>query len=61
MREAFLADLERQYFSGLLRATRGRIGETAKRAGIHERSLYEKMKKLGLRKEDFRQAPGEEI
>ncbi len=60
MREGFLADLEQQYFSGLLRATGGRVGETARRAGIQERSLYEKMKKFGLRKEDFRQAPGEE-
>lgn len=60
MREGFLADLERQYFSGLLRATHGRVGETARRAGIQERSLYEKMKKFGLRKEDFRPAPGEE-
>jgi DNA-binding NtrC family response regulator len=60
VREVFVADLERQYFSGLLRATRGRIGEAAGRAGINQRSLYEKMKKLGLRKEDFRQAPGED-
>jgi len=61
VREAFLPDLERQYFSGLLRATHGRIGEAARRAGIHERSLYEKMKKLDLRKEHFRRAPGEEV
>jgi len=55
VREAFLPDLERQYFAGLLRATGGRVGEAARRAGIQERSLYEKMKQLGLRKEDFRQ------
>ncbi len=47
-----------EHNSGLLRATRGRVGEAAKRAGIQERSLYERMKKLGLRKEDFRRAPG---
>ncbi|MGD1002670.1 MAG: sigma-54 dependent transcriptional regulator [Candidatus Brocadiia bacterium] len=53
-RDAFLSDLERQYIEGVLLATGGRIGEAAKRAGIQERSLYEKMKQFGLRKEDFR-------
>jgi DNA-binding NtrC family response regulator len=43
----------------LLRATGGRIGEAAKRAGIQERSLYEKMKQFGLRKEDFRGSHGD--
>jgi len=56
VRETFLSDLERQYIEGLLIATRGRIGEAAKRAGIQERSLYEKMKKLDLRKEGFRRS-----
>jgi DNA-binding NtrC family response regulator len=56
VREAFLSDLERQYIEGLLIATRGRIGEAAKRAGLQERSLYEKMKQFGLRKEDFRRS-----
>ena len=59
VREAFLSDLERQYIEGLLIATRGRIGETAKRAGIQERSLYDKMKQFGLRKEDFRPSRGD--
>ena len=59
VREAFLSDLERQYIEGLLIATRGRIGEAAKRAGLQERSLYEKMKQFGLRKEDFRPSHGD--
>ena len=54
VREAFLAEVERHYLAGLLRQTRGRVGETARRAGNRPRSLYDKMKKLGLRKEDFR-------
>ena len=33
---------------------RGRIGETAKLAGISPRSLYEKMQQHGIRKETFR-------
>lgn len=53
-REKLLAEFERAYLVGLLEETRGRVGETAKRAGIQPRSLYEKMKRLGLRKEDYR-------
>jgi len=59
VRDACLSDLERQYVEGLLIATRGRIGEAAKRAGLQERSLYEKMKLFGLRKEDFRRSHGD--
>jgi DNA-binding NtrC family response regulator len=61
VRDAFFSDLERQYIEGLLRATGGRIGEAAKRAGLQERSLYEKMKQFGLRKEDFRRSHGDEV
>jgi DNA-binding NtrC family response regulator len=60
VRETFFSDLERQYIEGVLRATDGRIGDAAKRAGLQERSLYEKMKQFGLRKEDFRQSRGDE-
>jgi DNA-binding NtrC family response regulator len=60
VRESFFSDLERQYIEGLLRATGGRIGEAAKRAGLQERSLYEKMKQFSLRKEDFRRSGGDE-
>ena len=54
VRQTLVEDFERAYLSALLRETRGRIGETAGRAGIETRSLYEKMKRYGLRKEDFR-------
>ncbi|MHC5034327.1 MAG: sigma-54 interaction domain-containing protein [Planctomycetota bacterium] len=54
VREAALANLERAYFSGLLEAAGGRVGETAERAGIRPRSLYDKMKRHGLCKEDYR-------
>jgi DNA-binding NtrC family response regulator len=59
VREEFFSDLERQYIEGLLIATGGRVGEAAKRAGLRERSLYVKMKKFGLRKEDFRRPRGD--
>ena len=61
LREVLIADLERQYIAGLLRATHGRIAKTAESAGINARSLYEKMKRLALRKEDFRQTAGEDV
>ncbi len=53
-RQQLLTEFERAYLTGLLTETRGRIDETARRAGIRPRSLFDKMKRLGLRKEDFR-------
>ena len=53
-RSEVLEKFERTYLSGLLRLTNGRVGEAAKRAGIQTRSLFDKMKRLGLRKEDFK-------
>jgi two-component system response regulator AtoC len=34
--------------------TRGRVDQTARIAGIHPRGLYSKMKRLDLRKQDFK-------
>jgi DNA-binding NtrC family response regulator len=53
-RSEVLEKFERTYLSGLLRLTNGRVGEAAKKAGIQSRSLFDKMKRLGLRKEDFK-------
>ena len=53
-RKLVMQSFERQYFSALLRETRGHVGDTAARAGINPKTLYEKMRALGLRKEDFR-------
>jgi len=53
-REALLESFERAYVEECLRATGGRVGEAAARSGLSPRSLYEKMKRLGLRKESFR-------
>ena len=51
--------MEREYLKRLLVATRGHLRETARRAGIDSRSLYNKMRRYGLRKESFRAgAPG---
>ncbi len=54
VRRDAVEDLERRYLHALLRVTGGRVGETARRAGIVPRSLYEKMRKYGLKKEDYR-------
>jgi two-component system response regulator AtoC len=51
-----LAQVERQYLTMLLEKTRGRVDRTAQLAGIHPRGLYNKMRQLGLRKEDFKKS-----
>jgi DNA-binding NtrC family response regulator len=53
-RNRMLTEFEREYLVAQLRAARGRVGETAKRAGITPRALFDKMKRHGLRKEDFK-------
>jgi len=53
-RREMLEWFERSYLMGLLQLNSGRVGKTAKKAGIQPRSLFDKMRRLGLRKEDFR-------
>jgi DNA-binding NtrC family response regulator len=53
-REEWMSAFERSYLIRLLEETHGRIGETAKRAGINERTLYNLMKRHRLRKENFK-------
>jgi DNA-binding NtrC family response regulator len=57
VREQIVEEAERRYLSHLLAQCSGRIGEAAKRAGMAPRSLFEKMRRHGLRKEDFRRPP----
>jgi len=54
VRAQAVRQVEKVYLTRLLEETKGRIGETAERAGIEPRSLYGKMKSYGLRKEDFK-------
>ncbi len=54
VRQTLLESLERQYFASLLKETGGRIAETANRAGVDPRFLYQKMRAHHLRKEDYR-------
>jgi len=54
-RKEVVAAFETRYVAALLDATGGRIVDTAARAGVNERSLYELMKRHGLKKETFKQ------
>ena len=45
---------EELYLAMVLKKTHGRVGQAAQIAGIHPRGLYNKMKRLGLRKENFK-------
>ncbi len=53
-RRELIERFERAYLTAQLRSTHGRVGATAAKAGISARSLYDKMRHHGLRKEDFR-------
>ncbi len=45
---------ESVYLTTLLERSRGRVGAAAERARVDPRSLFERLRKLGIRKEDFR-------
>lgn len=47
-----LANFERDYFKSLLQQHKGNVDEAAKRAGINMVTLYRKIKKYGLKKEE---------
>ena len=48
-------EFERTYFTALLRECRGRLGVAARRAGLSPRTLYGKLQRLGMRKEEFKE------
>ena len=48
---------EHDYLEHILDATKGRVGESARLAGLNERTLYGMMKRHGLRKEHFKETP----
>ena len=55
VRNAVVASCEQNYFEQQLRKTNGNVDETARRAQINPRSLYDLMKRHRMKKEDFRQ------
>ena len=56
VRNAVVSSCEQAYFVDQLDKTHGNVDETARRSGINPRSLYDLMKRHGLRKEDFKAA-----
>lgn len=48
-------NFEREYLVTLLTATKGKISEAAKVSGLAERNIYEKLKRYGLKKEEFKE------
>ncbi|TPV93082.1 MAG: hypothetical protein B7733_22395 [Myxococcales bacterium FL481] len=58
VRDALVYEGERRYLDSVLRSTAGRLGQAARRAGMSERTLFEKMRRHRLRKEDYRQHVG---
>ncbi len=54
VRTAVISSCEEAYFVDQLHSTNGNVDETARRSGINPRSLYDLMKRHGMRKEDFR-------
>jgi DNA-binding NtrC family response regulator len=56
-RDEMLKAFEKRYLREALARSRGRIGETARRAGLNQRTLYAMMRRHGLRKEDFKGPP----
>ncbi len=53
-RERLLERFERAYLEALLTRTRGRMQRAATLAGITPRSLYDRLQRRGLRKEEYR-------
>lgn len=54
VREGILEAGERAYLVAVLSSVQGKVGDAARLAGMSARALFEKMKRHGLRKEDFR-------
>ena len=54
VRNAVISACEQSYFTEQLNDTAGNLDETARRAGINPRSLYDLMRRHGMKKEDFR-------
>jgi two-component system response regulator AtoC len=52
-RNSICRNFEKAYLVRLLKSSKGRVGEVAKRAGVDSRSVFDKMKEYELKKEDF--------
>ncbi|MEW5914472.1 MAG: sigma-54 dependent transcriptional regulator [Thermodesulfobacteriota bacterium] len=52
----YLAQCEKLYLESQLSSYRGRVNQTARAAGVNPKTLYLKMTRHGLRKEEFRRS-----
>jgi len=53
-KERLISRFERDYFEKLLKETGGNISQAARRAGMDRKNFYDKIKRLGLKVEEFR-------
>lgn len=53
-RSRLISQFERDYLTAVLKQCHGRVGAASRIAGISSRTLFEKMKQMGLQKELFR-------
>jgi len=51
-------ELEKRYLTQVLKRTGGHLGRAAQHAGIHRKSLYNKLKRYGLSVQDLRDDEG---
>ena len=54
VRDEAVARAEQRYLDAVLRETHGVVKDAAARAGVGVRALYDRMRRYGLRKEDYR-------
>jgi two-component system response regulator AtoC len=54
VRQETMDKIEVAYLQMVLKEENGRVGKAAKKAGIHIRAMYNKMRRLGLQKEAFK-------
>ena len=54
VRKEMVDNVEKAYLQMVLKEANGRVGKAAKKAGIHTRAMYNKMRRLGLQKESFK-------
>jgi DNA-binding NtrC family response regulator len=59
VKENLIDQLEQKYLSQLLKSKQGNINAVARSAQVDNKTLYEKMKRHGLRKEDFKNSSQE--
>jgi DNA-binding NtrC family response regulator len=58
VKEQVIDQLEKKYLTQLLREKQGNINAVARSAQVDNKTLYEKMKRHGLRKEEFKNQEG---